>query len=151
MIEGARMQYGIDCKLYKNSASYETPTWGLLDIVSNVKLNCEYGEGDSTNRAGGGVETVEPTLKKISIEFDVKADNASTQFTALRDAFWAKTAMEIACLDGLVATVGSSGIRGWFKVITFNRDESDDNIVVYNVTLKPCQAANPLTKMVISV
>jgi len=138
------VQYGINCKIHRNTASYGTPTWVVDGIMGDAKLNLTYGEGESTTRAGGGFKTYEPTLLDASLEFDIKCDQSDTGFQAYETAFFAKTALDIAALSGPIATPGSRGLRARWKMFSFPRDEAADGIVFYSVVLKPCQdLANP--------
>jgi len=133
------VQYGIECKIHRNTGSYGSPTYAVDGIMGDAKLNLTYGEGESTTRAGGGFKTYEPTLLDASLEFDIKCDQAAPAFIAYETAFFAKTQIDIAALSGPIATPGSRGLRARWKLFSFSRDEAADGIVFYSVVLKPSQ------------
>ena len=70
-------------------------------------------------------------------------DSADTDFTAIRDAFLNKTAVELAVLDGDVVTTGSQGLRASFMVTSFSRNEPLEEAITVSVTMKPTYSANP--------
>ncbi|MBX3444257.1 MAG: hypothetical protein KF774_17780 [Planctomyces sp.] len=137
------MQMGFKCHIYRNTGTYGSPTWSLFDEVTEVTLNLEMGEADVTTRADNGFTTTEPSLQESSLEFEIKADHANTNFVAIRNAFLQRTALDMQALDGLLATEGSQGLRARWKVFSFTRNETLEEAVTYSVTMRPCKDPNP--------
>lgn len=133
---------GADCKLYRNTGTYGTPVWDLIDIVKDVTLSLESGEADATSRATNGWKVDLPGLKSASVEFDVVWDTGNTDFTTLQTAWLNKTSVDIAVLDGLAATAGSQGLRAPMGVFSFSRKESLEEAVMASVKLKPMYGTN---------
>ncbi len=71
---------GLDAVLYRNTATYATPTWSEISNARDVTLNLESGEADASRRGGGGWEEVLKALKSGSIEFELLYDNADAEF-----------------------------------------------------------------------
>ena len=137
------VKLGLDAKLYRNTGTYATPVWDEITNVRDVTLNLESGEADVTTRGNAGWRATVATLKDGSIEFEMVWDSDDTDFTAIRDAFLNKTAVELAVLDGDVVTTGSQGLRASFMVTSFSRNEPLEEAITVSVTMKPTYSANP--------
>lgn len=134
---------GLDAKLYRNSGSYATPTWNELMNAKDVTLNLEAGEADASRRGSGGWRETLMTLKDGSVEFELVYDSADAEFTALKDAFFGANTVEMAVMDGDIATTGSQGLRATMSVINFSRNEPLEEALTVSVTVKPAPSDNP--------
>src|SRR5690606_2046137 len=105
------IKLGLDAKLYRNTGPYATPTWSEVKNVKDVTLSLEAGEADVTTRGNNGWRATVATLKDGSIEFEMVWDSDDTDFTAIRDAFLNKTALDLAVMDGDITTTGTQGLR----------------------------------------
>ena len=137
------VKLGLDAKLFRNSGLYATPTWNEITNVRDLTLNLEAGEADVTTRGNNGWRATVATLKDGSIEFEMIWDSEDTDFTAIRDAFLNKTAVELAVMDGDIVTSGSQGLRASFMVTSFSRNEPLEEAITVSVTMKPTYSANP--------
>lgn len=126
-----------DAKLYYNTGSYGSPTWTLICNVKDLTLNMSNGETDTTTRCGGGVREYVAGLSDISISFNMLYDTGDTAWEALRAAYFGKSSLEFLCLDGLVATVGSEGLRATMVVTNFNITETLGEALMTDVSLRP--------------
>lgn len=131
---------GLDCKAYKNSATYASPTWAEMTPVKGVTTNLEKGAADLSKR-GSTWKAHRSTLKDLTIELEMVWDHANTICTDLLTAFLNNTLVDCAFLDGPVATAGSQGPRCEFEVTKFSRAEPLEEGVMVNVTLKPSALA----------
>jgi hypothetical protein len=136
------IKLGMDAKLYRNTGTYGSPTWDLIGNVKDLTLSLETGEADVTTRGNGGWRATVATLKDGSLEFEMIWDTEDTDFTAIRTAFLGNTAVEMAVLDGLVATTGSQGLRASFMVTNFTRNEPLEEAITVSVSMKPTYSAN---------
>lgn len=137
------VKLGLDAKLYQNRGTYAPPVWDEITNVRDVTLNLEAGEADVTTRGNAGWRATVATLKDGSIEFEMVWDSDDTDFTAIRDAFLNKTAVELAVFDGDVLITGSQGLRASFMVTSFSRNEPLEEAITVSVTMKPTYSANP--------
>ena len=137
------VKLGLDAKLFRNTGTYGSPTWNEIKNVKDVTLNLEAGEADVTTRGNNGWRATVATLKDGSIEFEMVWDSADDDFTAIRDAFLNKTALEMAVMDGDVLTAGSQGLRASFMITSFSRNEPLEEAITVSVTAKPTYSANP--------
>ncbi len=140
------VKLGLDAKLYRNVSTdedpYQNPAWEEIENVRDLTLNVEGGEADVTTRANGGWKAVAPTLKEGSIEFQMVWDTEDKDFEAVRAAYFARTSIEFAVMDGDIETPGSQGLRATMAVTKFNREERLDDALKASVTAKPTLAAH---------
>ncbi|MCZ2341692.1 MAG: phage tail protein [Bacteroidales bacterium] len=142
------VKLGLDAKLYRNTGSSGTPTWGEVANVKDVTLNLSAGEADVTTRGNAGWKATVATLKDASIEFTMVWDNADTHFAAIRDTFLNHAAVDFAVMDGDITTAGSQGLRATCMVTNFSRNEALEEAITVSVTVKPTFSATPPTWLV---
>ena len=133
---------GMEARLYRNTGTYETPTWTEIDNVKDVTLNLETGEADVTTRANNGWRATAATLKDGSVEFEMVWDTADAGFTAVQEAYFDNTSIEFAIMDGDIATSGTQGLRATMAVTNFSRNEPLEEAITVSVTIKPTYADN---------
>jgi hypothetical protein len=134
------VRLGLDAKLYRNTADYASPVWVELGNAKDVTLNLEKGEADVTTRANQGWRATVGTLKDGSIEFEMVWDTGDPGFSAIKDAYFNDTPIEMAAMDGDIAASGSQGLRASFSVINFTRNEPLEEALNVSVSLKPTYA-----------
>lgn len=144
------VKLGLDAKLFRNTGTYGTPAWNEIKNVRDVTLSLEAGEADVTTRGNNGWRATVATLKDGSIEFEMVWDSEDDDFTAIRDAFLNKAAVELAVMDGDILTTGSQGLRASFMVTSFSRNEPLEEAITVSVTMKPTYSANPPSWMTVS-
>lgn len=131
-----------DAKLYYNAGSYASPTWTLICNVKDLTMTLESAETDVTTRCGSGFNEYVAGLTDVTISFSMIYDPSDTAWEALRGHFFAKTAVEMLVLDGLVATAGSEGLRATCIVRSFTRNETLGEAIMTDVVLRPTPNAN---------
>ncbi len=136
------MRLGLDAKTYRNTGTYEAPTWAEVPNVKDVTMNLESGEADVTTRANAGWRATVATLKEGTVEFEMVWDTEDAGFTAIKDAYFNNTPIEMAVMDGAIATPGSQGLRASFSVISFSRKEALEEALTVSVTLKITRSAH---------
>src|SRR5262245_16399662 len=123
------IKLGMDAKLnYKASGG----TYTALINVKDVTLNLETGEADVTTRANSGWRAMVATLKNASVEFEMVWDTTDNGFKAIKDAFFANTAIGLQILDG---TAGQ-GLQADFSITNFSRKEGLEEAITVSVTAK---------------
>lgn len=140
---------GLDCKLYRNTGSWESPTWVEVGNARDVTVNLEKGEADLTTRANDGWRATVGTLKDASLDLEMVWDPGDAGFAAVRDAFLNGTVLDMVALDGDIATSGSQGLRAEFSILSFSRNEPLEEGVTVNVTAKPAYSENAPEWMVV--
>lgn len=110
--------------------------------VIGVKISMSYGEAEIPSRAGSGDMMTEPTMRRASAAWKMMWDPADTDFTTLRTAFFARTAVEFFFLDQASGTAGSAGPRMIAKIFKFDIDEDNDAIRMVDVEVKRCYSSD---------
>ena len=136
------VKLGLEAKLYRNTASYATPTWNEDDNVKDLTLNLEKGEADVTTRGNQGWRATVGTLKDASIEFQMVWDTEDAAFGAIQTAFFDNTPIEFAIMDGDISDPESEGLRATFDVFNFTRNENLEEAIMVDVSIKPTYADN---------
>ncbi len=137
------IKLGMEGKLYRNTGSYVSPDWNLINNVKDVTLNLEAGEADVTTRGNAGWRATLTTLKDGSIEFEMVWDTGDADFTALQQAFFGNAVVELAVMDGDIGTAGSQGLRATCMITNFSRNEALEEAIMVSVTAKPTYPLNP--------
>jgi len=135
------VRLGKDACLYRNTGSYASPTWDIIDNVRDLTLGLEMDGADASIRSYGGYAADEPTLLRVPVSFNMNYDTADTDWEALRAAFFGRTAVECLILDRATAA-GAQGMRASFKLHKFGRGEPLAGIQTTDVEMKPCIAIN---------
>jgi hypothetical protein len=133
---------GFNGSTYRNTGSWGSPGWDSIGNIRNVTLNLEKNESDVTTRGGNGWRQVLGVLKDGSVEFEMVWDTADTDFTAVKNAFFNDTLIDMAFMDGLIATTGSEGLRAEMSVTNFTRNEPLEEAMTVSVTVRPGFSAN---------
>ena len=136
------IRLGMQGTLYRNTGTYAMPVWAELSNVKDVTLNLETGDADVTTRNNGGWKASIATLKEASIEFELVWDTSDAGFTAIQNAFFTNGSVELAVMDGDIATAGSQGLRATMSIMNFSREEPLEEAMKASVTCKPTYAAN---------
>ena len=136
------VKLGMQAKLYRNTATHETPMWDEMTNVKDLTLNLEKGQADVTTRGNNGWKASVGTLKDGGIEFEMVWDTEDEGFTAVRDAYLNDTALELAVMDGDITVAGSQGLRASFVVTNFSRKEPLEEGISVSVTLKVAYSDN---------
>lgn len=140
---------GLDCKLFKNTSSWGSPTFAEIEDVKDVTLTLEKATADVTTRANDGWRATRSTLKDANLEFDYipnpdRADSI-TDFEFLRDAWLNDSNIELWVADGPSATVGTQGLRAIWNVINMNEKQELEGAKMYSFSLKPTLGSNAPT------
>lgn len=150
------LKVGIDAKLYVLGTGTRA-SWGgtadaagvyensppanllVVDLAKDVTLNQTNTEADASDRSAPW-KMVLPAMIDASIDVELNWDTTNLAFEKIRDAFYARTAIGVACLDGAKDTFGSEGIWADMVVTSFNRNEAMENVITANATLKPTKS-----------
>ena len=128
---------GMDAKLYYHAtAGTALASMTEIDNVRDVTVNTSAGEADTTTRGNSGWRSTTPTLRELTIEFEMQHQPGDAAFETIRDAYLAGTTIELCALTGAVAVADSEGPKGTFVITNFSRSEPLEESVSYSVTAK---------------
>jgi predicted secreted protein len=131
-----------NAKLYYNTGTYAAPTWTLITNVKDVTLSMEKDEIDVTTRASGGFKEFVDGLIDASVEFSMIWDTGNAAFTAIKAAFFAKTAVELLVCDGVYTVTGSQGLRAECMIKSFSRGENLGEALTVDCSARPVKNTN---------
>ena len=128
----------LDCKTYRNSGSWGTPTGVEVDDIRDLTLQGEWSTAEFKKRAYQ--DTLEkPTTRKRGAEgvFEHAPGIATSDanYDAFRDAFLNREQLELFILNGDISTTGNEGLHAHFYVTKWERTETLEDAVVHNFTL----------------
>lgn len=133
-------QVGLDCYLYYNSGTLGSPTWNLIPLARDVTLGLGAMEAEANTR-GSSLAAALAAHIEVEINFDMLYDTTDTVFNALLTVFLARGTVELAVMDGPIATTGSQGPRTTCSLFGFERGEPQDDAVTVSITAKPTYGA----------
>ncbi len=140
---------GISCKLFINTGSYATPTWAEVDVLQDVTLSQSKESFKTTIRKYKGINTYKPTTSEVEINGKLLVPDLGTDadgdFAKFQDAWDANEAIEVLAITGGIADTGARGIRGFFSIFKFDEDQSNDNELFKDFTLKPTNVPNTVS------
>jgi len=114
---------GQECKLYYNAGTRAARSWVEIKRAVDVTLNLSKGDAD-TSRRESSWELKRGALKQAGIDFGYRYKvGADTVFDALLDSVLNNTPIELAAMDGDIATAGSQGLAMFCEIMQANRDE----------------------------
>lgn len=134
---------GKDGKAYRNTGTFGAPVWDEIPNMTNVELNMEKATADVTTRGSGGWRQRVGTLKDGEVTSEMIYDTADADFTALQTAFFADTPIEMAFMDGNIATSGNQGLRATFDIINFSRNEQLEDAMRVPLSLMVSYGTTP--------
>lgn len=114
----------------------------VMNVVRNVNLETTASEADVSSRASLW-KLIAMALQDASVELEVPWTPSDSGFQLLRNAFFGRSSIALAILDGDVAASGSEGLWADFVVTKFPREEPLENAMMSKVTVKPAATLVP--------
>ena len=141
---------GADCKVYRNTGTWGSPTWNEVDIIGDTNLNLEMEKAEATARQSGKVKQFEPTLLDIGLEFTLFRDQAHADLTAIETAFTARTSIIMAVATGTITTPTVSYWKAEMKVSGFSEGQPINGLATIAVKMAPCYSSNVAAETIVS-
>ena len=138
---------GMDFKLYRNTATPTTPTWVLMTNVRDLTRNRDTALADVSTR-GSQYRLQVPTLKDLSIDFQLVYFDDDADQEAFEEAYEAGDSIDMAFLDGPISTVGSKGLRMMGQVSNFTTNEALEDAGLIDITVVPANDPDNLPRRV---
>lgn len=114
---------GLNGKAYRNTGTFSTPVWDEVPNVTDVELDMAAAAADVTSRAGSGWRQRVASLLEGTVKTSMIYETTDADFTAFQTAFFAKTQIDCAFMDGSITTAGNQGLRASFAVGKMPRKE----------------------------
>lgn len=140
---------GIKCVLYRNTATYGSPTWNAIACVKDLTVNPAWDEADGSTRASR-VKLSAKTLMGLEISGTVKADYTDEDYAVLLDALNSDDVLDLMVLNGPSTENDVTGYRADFQVFSGSQDQASGAIVFDSIVLKPTVSANVPKQVVVA-
>jgi len=138
------VRLGRNAKLYRNTATYGSPTWAEIEIVRDLSVPMSREEISADVR-GSAFKLYAAGMAKIGIDFEILLDHDHADYVALLAAFTARTALDIFACTGAYNTSGEYYLRCDMKICDFSLGQPLKDKSVVTVSLKPCYSTNAVT------
>ena len=133
------MRLSKNAKLYwDNSDSYDDPNWQEVVNIQDLTISEAYDEANVTDRDSDGFTKIEPTLNSIELSFSIEINFYSRQFLNLY--YVSRDPVLLKVVDSDDDDEDQTGIMGWFKFVSFGRDQNLADSQKVNIVAKPCSA-----------
>ena len=134
----ASERIGLEMYLYRNTATYGSPTWVLVEAIRDLTTTLQKATADFSTRGTGKWRAKRGALRDFDVEFEMVADYADVDFVALQDAFLNDTQLDLMLLNGTSATSGAKGWRIQAEVLKFSGKEPLEGAVMVDVGMSVC-------------
>lgn len=127
---------GFDGKVYYNTGSDATPTWVELTPVRDVSTSASTTKANNSDRRSAfemycaGLHAIETTVELTHVAGDANID-------ALRTHWNDRTTVQIAVMDGPIATVGSEGFKYFAHVFSHDFEQPLQDGQTISMTFSP--------------
>lgn len=134
---------GLDCYVYRNSATYGSPTWSIVNPVIEVTIDSSVGTIDASNR-NSTYRLMLAGLLEWSATIKFNKDKDDTDFVALETAANGRTNVDLLILDGVRTSTSSTGFRvqGFFS--SWNESQPLEGAIEIDATIVPAAVSNPI-------
>lgn len=119
---------GHKMKLYRNTGTVDTPTWGEISEIGDVTLNgLELTTAELKRRANNFTKELPALFGAFNIEFRLVHGLGATVFDGLRADFFAQMPREYAICNGNISSDGTQGLRfaGFLKAFPWDQPLED--------------------------
>lgn len=127
---------GFQHKLYRNAGTFGTPTWTIIPNCRDLTMSQSMAKADASIRASTSKLYVTGMIE-WELSWQMVYDPADTNLTAIRTAFYGRTAIDFMDLDGTDTTNGSLGARALCEVYTFDKQEPLDGPAMVDIAAAP--------------
>lgn len=143
------MPLGIRSKCYRNTGTYNSPTWSEIDIINDFNLNITWDEVDSNSRESR-VKRMVKTLLAVEATGNMRKKVGDANYIALLNAAYSDQAIDFLILDGAITEVGSEGWR-FDGIVTSTSEDQGTGVALYRqISIKPTLSDNPIRAVYIA-
>lgn len=129
-------QTGHKMKLYRNSATHATPTWGLVSQIEDVSIpDLTRGLAELKRRASDFTKNLPSLIQSTTVEFRLHHGLDWTMFTSIRTDFFTGGVKEWAIMDQAIANVDAEGFVSPYLVSDFPWEQPLENVSGHDIRL----------------
>jgi hypothetical protein len=129
-------QTGHKMKLYRNSGTHASPTWGLVSQVEDVSIpDLSRGLAELKRRASDFTKNLPSLLQTSTVEFRLHHGLDWTMFTNIRTDFFTGATKEWAVMDQAIANDAAEGFVSPYLVADFPWEQPLENVSGHDIRL----------------
>lgn len=132
---------GIEGILYRNTATWGSPTWNPIPNCKDLSLTLEKGEAGANTRFTKW-KLSRGAMIDSGVEFGMVYDPGDSDYQALKAAFFAGTVINFAIADGDIAVTGTEYLKVDCEVMKFNIPQNLEEVMSVEVAIKPARTDN---------
>jgi hypothetical protein len=127
---------GHNMKLYRNTGTVASPTWSEVTAVTDVTVNgLERVWAAFKHRGSDFTKTLASLLEEITVEFRLTYGLDSTNYNAIRAAFFSADVEQWAVMNGAITTEANEGLKLPCGVKSFPWDQPLEDVSGHDVVL----------------
>jgi hypothetical protein len=138
---------GIQCKVYRNTGTYGSPTWVAINLVRDDSPASPWDMVPADSR-----ETPVKLYEKTQIDFTdtltVRCDNADAGYQALCNTAAGRTPIDLLILDGPITVEGTLGYRAHWHLSKTGQDQAIGSVLYAQFDCKPAPHSAGTPKLV---
>lgn len=134
---------GINCKMYRNTGTYEVPALSEVSLVSDGTLNQEWDKGAADARESRVHQNVK-TMLGLSYNFRLKKKPLDTNYEAIMNLFLSDDAEDMFFLDGPSNVEGTRGVRFDSQIFSATEEQGMTNVLYEDMVAEPLIGGNPV-------
>ena len=140
---------GIGGRVYRNTATYGSPTWTAQQSVKDCTPSIPWDMQEAGSRETRA-KLYAKTRADLGVQLVMRADDAATDFNAFADAAVSPTAvLDLLILDGLISVEGVRGFRAEWNVSLSGQPQEIDGVIYDTFDLKPAWSSNGYPRTVV--
>jgi hypothetical protein len=136
--------FGRDAKMYRNTASYGTPTWVAMDNIGDVSDDLNHEQVEVPLRSSGNINRFFYGNTSMSLTINTSNIKDDATLAAIWDAFRNKTTLDLLVLDRAKEDAEARGFRCEFGVFGHPRDQAVKSVQSSALALVPVISSNPV-------
>lgn len=126
----------LDCDFgYKVGGMGTVGDFVLLGVVRDATATLSHTESDATTRASQGWRAMLAVIKELEVSIQIVKDLTDPGFIALQSAWWNRSKIAIAMLDGDLDT--GPGLVFDAQIFNFSPGQPLEELSTVDVTFKP--------------
>jgi len=119
---GLGVSVGLNCKFYRNTGTYNSPTWTEITIIQDATLKLAVDKAQAFARLSKWKQYLY-ALSEAPIDLKLLGDTSNAAYDAIWGAMINQTTLDLAMAEVAIATTGCEYWRGIYNVYQFQRSE----------------------------
>ena len=137
---------GTECRIYRNTGTWATPTWVEVDNVRDVNLPDEWNTAEFKTRGNTVIRHKRTTRNRsvsLQMEHDPSVSANDANFEAFTDAMYDESGdagdgtIELALMNGDITVSDIQGVRGVWLVTKMDEAEPLEDAQLWDIEIKP--------------